>query len=833
MMKKPDSLAIAFLLLLTLIFSWKFIFLNYVPLPADILQQQYPWKHYNKENRSPHNPVLNDAIEAYYPWKKFTIESLKKNEFPLWNPYSLCGNTHFANFQQAVLSPFNLFFFVLPFNSAIGVSILLRIFLSTLFMYIFMREIKATPTSSVFSAIIFGFNAYFIYFLEVEWVYGVFMWTPLILFLTEKTISTKSYFFSILMGIFLAVQMLSGHLQFISYSLMVIIFYSAVRIAYEFRSNKSFHQTFGLIILIAVGIIIGSLLSAIQIIPSLEAIKYGGAREIQAFSNYDFSLLNICRTLSTLLTPNFCGRLEKYDTITAYASISSYQNCIYVGIIPLLFGVMAWWWVKHQHSTIFKTLIVFSFLFGCTPLYYILYVLVPGYNRTLDPSRLFLSIFPMCLSILAGLSLNRFVNEVREENRIKKLGLLCFITIIISALVPLLGKLLLTLFKEPIIRYGKNYVEQFVYGKFLHYDTLANYCAKVDNIYYRLFDNFNFSNFYIPIISCLSILLLLKLLLRRKVKPSLLSYCVIGLTAFDLLFFGMDFCTFEHPKYIYPKTKSIAFLEERKGLFRVLPLGKMEPGNVETVMGANALMVYHFHNARGYDSIYPKRFKEFMTAIERGPENYDEDIFTNQIFLKSYNPRLFDLLNVKYILTTRDLREERFKLIYDKDIRIYENRDVLPRAFIVHEVKVLKDEVSILRELSRFSHNFLEHVILEEEPKTFRRENRFLNDHKSEAVDILEYQPNRVSINTLLKSEGFLVLTDNFYPGWKCYVDSKETRIHRANYTFRAVHLNKGQHSVEFVYNPKTFKFGLYLTCFGILLVFIISIVRISLKRAK
>ncbi len=148
------------------------------------------------------------------------------------------------------------------------------------------------------------------------------MWTPLILFLTEKTISTKSYFFAILMGIFLATQMLSGHLQFISFNLIVIIFYSAMRIAYEFRSNKSFRQTFGLMILVAVGIIIGSLLSAIQIIPSLEAIGYGGAREVLAFSGYDFSLFNISRTLSTLLTPNFCGRLEKYDAITLYANIS-------------------------------------------------------------------------------------------------------------------------------------------------------------------------------------------------------------------------------------------------------------------------------------------------------------------------------------------------------------------------------------------------------------------------------------------------------------------------------------------------------------------------------
>jgi uncharacterized membrane protein YfhO len=51
-------------------------------------------------------------------------------------------------------------------------------------------------------------------------------------------------------------------------------------------------------------------------------------------------------------------------------------------------------------------------------------------------------------------------------------------------------------------------------------------------------------------------------------------------------------------------------------------------------------------------------------------------------------------------------------------------------------------------------------------------------------------------------------LTDAHYPGWRALADSLETPIYRADLLFRAVYLPAGQHRVEFVYDPLSFKLG-------------------------
>jgi uncharacterized membrane protein YfhO len=63
-------------------------------------------------------------------------------------------------------------------------------------------------------------------------------------------------------------------------------------------------------------------------------------------------------------------------------------------------------------------------------------------------------------------------------------------------------------------------------------------------------------------------------------------------------------------------------------------------------------------------------------------------------------------------------------------------------------------------------------------------------------------------ISANLSEEGYLVLTDAHYPGWRALTDGLEMPIYRADLLFRAVYLPAGQHRVEFVYDPLSFKLG-------------------------
>jgi uncharacterized membrane protein YfhO len=61
-------------------------------------------------------------------------------------------------------------------------------------------------------------------------------------------------------------------------------------------------------------------------------------------------------------------------------------------------------------------------------------------------------------------------------------------------------------------------------------------------------------------------------------------------------------------------------------------------------------------------------------------------------------------------------------------------------------------------------------------------------------------------------TSGWLVLSDQWYPGWHGYVDGQPQEIYRANYLFRAVQLDAGSHLVEFQYRPVSFLVGSVIT---------------------
>ena len=84
-------------------------------------------------------------------------------------------------------------------------------------------------------------------------------------------------------------------------------------------------------------------------------------------------------------------------------------------------------------------------------------------------------------------------------------------------------------------------------------------------------------------------------------------------------------------------------------------------------------------------------------------------------------------------------------------------------------------------------------------------------------VEIISEKNNRLQLLVNSTEDNLLVLSDTYYPGWKAFVNGKETKIYRADYTFRGIPLNAGTHQVEFVYDPMSFKLGAGVTFLGIL----------------
>jgi Bacterial membrane protein YfhO len=165
---------------------------------------------------------------------------------------------------------------------------------------------------------------------------------------------------------------------------------------------------------------------------------------------------------------------------------------------------------------------------------------------------------------------------------------------------------------------------------------------------------------------------------------------------------------------------------------------------------------------------------------------------------------------------------EKFSLVYDGEVKVYRNNEVLPRAFVVNRAEVLTDKDAILERLSQPNFDASKSVILEE---SVRDGPAALNDAPATApVTLDRYEPNYIRMHSTLEQPGWLVLTDTYYPGWKVRIDGKQGRILPADYMFRAVALNPGAHVIEFIYRPTSFLLGVVIGILTILFLLVLPV---------
>jgi hypothetical protein len=723
------------------------------------------------------NPVLNDQTREFLAFFKVARDSLHQKEFPLWNPYIMGGTPLLANSQSALLFPLNWPFYFLPLYLGFTVSALLKMFIACFAGYAFARKISLSHLSSILVGITYAFSIFNVFWLNHPHT-NVTIFLPLLLLLAERIKETPSASSMAALGLAVGIQFLGGHVEIAFHVAVAVTLFFLFRLI-EYRKNR--RAWFLRVKTFVGGYTLGFFFAGVLLLPFLEFLSRSATWQVRSGEN-PFSLDPL--GLISFILPDFFIRPPWPSDISGYHSIS-----LYAGICPLIFSLISLFCVRQRMPLFFAGLSLFALLIVFRiPPFFSLLTSLPLFKQA--PNFYMVLFHILSVSLLAGIGVD-WVMAI-EKNAVLYGRLRSFL---MSAgfILPMLaaGSILLvmkTSFIFPAIK-GMEGLTSPALGRILYVigGTLAR------------------SAFF----AGTSLALLVAVCLVR-VPKRLLGALAVVITFADLFTVGSGWNPAIPAEWANPSLPpAVQFLKQDPEVYRVAGIGP--------VMAPNLATFCNLQDIRGYDVPVGERYHVFFQKALQGKTTwwiYDLPIWPERS-LDS-----FSLMNVKYVLSVGPLPSP-LSLVYDKEIKIYENRDVFPRAFLVHKMEIAKDGETAFNRVMALGPELRRVGVLEEIPDPLVRIQPLdETEGKEDRVQITKYSAGHVKVSVETSSPGFLILGDTYSQGWKAYVDGKRVPVYRADYLLRAVPVERGSHRVVFRYRPLSFRIGLGLTLISGVIIF-------------
>jgi hypothetical protein len=847
-MKKSFKVLMLYLVLIIIIYAQIAVFgkslLSSLYYPN---QDDYKLGHRGREIVNTFNIDL--ASNAFYeePINRLTGKLYLKGEVPLWNPYQGCGVPLAAQYSTRVFFPYQILENIFPAQSW-DYFMLGRLLISAFFTYLFLNLIGLSVCASFIGGVCYMLSGSSVWFINNEQFANVAMTVPIAIFYFEKMIQNKNNNrFFVLASLSVALILLAGQPEVAVYALLLTCAYYIFRSIIKATCVLGFFKN--VLKLIPV-VILGLCASAIIIIPFHEYFLHSynchppggnmGSTEgivppglgIGIFLPYIFELITHYR---------FFPHNGVWDYLGGY-----------IGVLPAFLILIGIFCGKGEYRKYFLFFFIFAFLIILKNFGFPLMVLA-GRLPFLDQAwsgRWAGPVWTFSLACAAAIGLENIINSSKNNKT-------TIWVIALSLLAMMLVYYPLSFFwmKSGLFNELLNIADQASFGSvvlptlltglFIAACVLLTGClllfkykatGKKDCIFgivlLLIFELW----FYVPqgMDPSWRMLKIIPFLIGVIAVWSFTRYKRLGKILCVIAVFSNILIDVNSPQGMperrdpFSKQPYVKFLEARRGYYRVTGTGGILIPNFASAFG--------IFDIRYIDSLSPEIYQNYVDKhLLKSPHNYitdrlwftgipdatrkyslpaDKDIQSNLPF--------YSFLGVKYILVPKET-DLGLPLVYDQEIKIYENISCLPRIFIVHDVGyaasyTLAQEMIAEARVGAGSRVILEVKIPE------RYVNLYAADNLQAAIS--SYRPNRVVARAFLNAPGILVLTDIFYPGWKAYVDGKQIKIYRVNGLVRGVLLEEGEHTVVFTYFPESFKIGLYLFILSILVYLIILIRR-------
>ena len=164
---------------------------------------------------------------------------------------------------------------------------------------------------------------------------------------------------------------------------------------------------------------------------------------------------------------------------------------------------------------------------------------------------------------------------------------------------------------------------------------------------------------------------------------------------------------------------------------------------------------------------------------------------------------------------------EKYQQVYQDENgwKVFENLKAAPRVFLTSDYKIFKTKEEFESLFFAKDFNPAKTILLEEELSNHSLDLNQVN--QANKVMVEDYQANNIKLLTKTEGNKLLFLSDTYYPGWKAFIDGKESKIYRADYAFRAVVVPAGNHEVIFSYQSQSFYLGSKISIISLIVLII------------
>ena len=698
--------------------------------------------------------LWEDFLYFSYPVRNFAATSVAMGSLPLWNPYTFNGMPFLADIQTTV---FYLPSMLLSLFTAGGklsfywleLMVIAHYVLAGASMFYLARSFGMRNFSALFAGAAYMLSGFMIVHAIHQQIITMVAWYPLILLFFHNALTRKEWSWVFLTALVLGHSILAGYPQLSLYFYFFLLVYFLFEVLTTYRGRALLSRPALTIAMKAVIIVALSVAVAmIQLLPTYEISGLSQRAQITYEKSAEGSLA--WSQVLTLYFPRLFGTADAHGY--NYWGPGTYwyfwETCIYLGALPLLLTVLSLVLVKRNKYV--------AFFWG-----YAIFSLVFALGDNLFVHKLFFNFIPgfstfrnparmgIFLTFAAALLSGFALNHLLYEER-QAADRRRLLTLLGGTVGAgaLVWLLLLTGSITDVPATMRNAQE-----------ILS--AARKDDL-----------------VSLLGLLVSGALIfsLLRGTGVGIARLLLIPVFFVDMLLFGGSQNTSPtDPKDYFGRTEALVRFFKEEGRTEIFRVNTRNSQGM--IMDRNQGMIDRIFMMEGYTPL----------ALQRAHAPLSDT-------------QAFDLLNVKYKTVT----DERAHAL-----AVAKNETYFPRAFFLYRTHVVHGEGELVSYLKSPEFDHRTTAVLEKEPAFTLTP---APGQPQGNARITGYENNKIEMDLSTDRDGFLVLSEIFYPGWKAYIDGKETEIYCTDYNLRGMFVPQGSHKAVVRFEPASYARGFWVS---------------------